>query len=60
MRQLDFEYLETVFTGDSADDLYVISSPVQSVLVVDEEARVVAIKRAQASHQGYTLTFSTG
>ena len=54
MRQLGFDYLETVFTGDSADDIYVISSPVQSVLVVDEEARVAAIKQVQASHQGYT------
>ena len=41
MRQLGFDYLEPVFTGDSADDIYVISSPVQSVRVVDEDARLL-------------------
>lgn len=62
MRQLDFDYAETVFAGDSGNDICVLSSPIQSVLVANasEDVKNTAIKQAQANHQDNTLYLAKG
>ena len=62
MQQLDFDYSDTVFAGDSGNDVCVMTSPIQSVLVAnaDEQVRDVAIKQAQANHQSRTLYLARG
>jgi len=62
MQQLCFEYTETVFAGDSGNDICVLSSPIQSVLVAnaDEGVRDEAIRQAQVNHQDDTLYLARG
>ena len=62
MQQLNFDYYETVFAGDSGNDICVMSSQIQSVLVAnaEEEVRDTAIKQAQANHQQNTLYLAQG
>lgn len=62
MQQLDFDYAETVFAGDSGNDICVMSSPIQSVLVAnaDNDVRGEAIKLARANHQDETLYLARG
>jgi sucrose-6-phosphatase len=62
MQQLRFDYSETVFAGDSGNDICVMSSQIQSVLVAnaEEEVRDEAIKQAQANHQLNTLYLAQG
>ena len=62
MQQLKFDYSETVFAGDSGNDICVMSSQIQSVLVAnaEKEVRDAAIKQAQASHQQNTLYLAQG
>lgn len=62
MQQLRFDYSETVFAGDSGNDICVMSSQIQSVLVAnaEEEVRDEAIKQAQANHQQNTLYLAQG
>ena len=62
MQQLKFDYSETVFAGDSGNDICVMSSQIQSVLVAnaDEDVRDAAIKQAQANHQQNTLYLAQG
>ena len=62
MQQLDFDYSETVFAGDSGNDICVMSSQIQSVLVAnaDESVRDAAIKQAHANHQDDALYLARG
>ena len=62
MQQLRFDYSETVFAGDSGNDICVMSSQIQSVLVAnaEEEVRDAAIKQAQANHQLNSLYLAQG
>ena len=62
MQQLGFEYSETVFAGDSGNDICVLSSPIQSVLVAnaDESVRDEAIRQAQVNNQNDTLYLAQG
>lgn len=62
MQQLDFDYSETVFAGDSGNDICVMSSPIQSVLVANAEkdVRAAAIEQAQLNHQEHTLYLARG
>ena len=62
IQQLGFEHSETVFAGDSGNDICVLSSPIQSVLVAnaDERVRDEAIRQAQVNHQGDTLYLARG
>lgn len=62
MQQLRFDYSETVFAGDSGNDICVMSSQIQSVLVAnaEEKVRETAIKQAQANHQQNTLYLAQG
>jgi sucrose-6F-phosphate phosphohydrolase len=62
MRQLAFTHSETVFAGDSGNDICVLSSPIQSVLVAnaDKEVRDAAIRQAQLNHQENTLYLARG
>jgi len=62
MQQLKFDYSETVFSGDSGNDICVMSSQIQSVLVANAEVEVrdEAIKQAQANHQLNTLYLAKG
>ena len=62
MQQLDFDYSETVFAGDSGNDICVMSSPIQSILVAnaEEEVRDAAIKQAQINHQDEALYLAQG
>ena len=59
---LDFNYSNTVFAGDSGNDICVLSSPIQSVLVAnaDDEVRDAAVKQAEANHQRHTLYLAKG
>jgi len=61
-QQLGFDYSETVFAGDSGNDIGVLSSPIQSVLVAnaDEDVREAAIKLAQVNHQEENLYLARG
>ncbi|MFW2373899.1 MAG: HAD-IIB family hydrolase [Gammaproteobacteria bacterium] len=62
MQLLDFDYSETVFAGDSGNDICVMSSPIQSVLVANasEDVRTLAIQQAQACHQEHSLYLAQG
>lgn len=61
MQQQGFDYAETVFSGDSGNDICVMSSPIQSVLVANaDDVRSEAIKQAQANHQDETLYLAQG
>lgn len=62
MQHLDFDYSNTVFAGDSGNDICVMSSPIQSVLVAnaDEDVRNEAIKQAQANQQIDALYMAQG
>jgi len=62
MQQLGFDYSETVFAGDSGNDICVMSSQIQSVLVAnaDDDVRDEVIKQAQANHQDETLYLARG
>jgi len=62
IQQLNFDYSETVFAGDSGNDICVLSSPIQSVLVAnaDEEVRGAVIKQAQINHQENKLYLARG
>ena len=62
MRQLDFDYAETVFAGDSGNDICVFSSSIQSVLVANasEDVKNTAIKQAQVNQQADTLYLAQG
>ena len=55
MLQLGFDYLEQLFTADSGDDIYIMSSRISSVRGANEDALDAAIKHVQASRQGCTL-----
>jgi len=61
-QRLGFDYSETVFSGDSGNDICVLSSPIQSVLVAnaDEDVREAAIKQAQVNHQEENLYLARG
>lgn len=62
MQQLGFGYSETVFAGDSGNDICVMSSPIQSVLVAnaDEDVRAEAIKQAKLNNHADTLYLARG
>lgn len=62
MHQLGFDYSETVFSGDSGNDICVMSSSIQSVLVAnaDDIVKQEAIKQAQANQQSDTLYLAQG
>lgn len=62
MNRLGFDYSNTIFAGDSGNDICVMSSPIQSVLVAnaDENVRDAAIKQARANHQESTLYLARG
>ena len=62
MQQLGLDYSETVFAGDSGNDICVMSSPIQSVLVAnaDRDVQANAIRQAQLNHQENTLYLARG
>lgn len=62
VQHLGFDYSETVFAGDSGNDICVMSSPIQSVLVANAEkdVRAAAIEQAQLNHQEHTLYLARG
>jgi len=62
MQQLKFDYSETVFAGDSGNDICVMSSQIQSVLVAnaEEDVRDEVIRQAQANYQQNTLYLAQG
>jgi len=62
MKKLNFKYTETVFAGDSGNDICVLSSSVPSVLVAnaDAEVRQEAVKMAQLNHHQTCLYLAQG
>lgn len=62
VRQLGFDYTDTVFSGDSGNDLCVISSLIQSVLVANADKDVIneALRQAKINHQENTLYIAQG
>ncbi|MDH5612607.1 MAG: HAD-IIB family hydrolase [Gammaproteobacteria bacterium] len=52
MTQLGFNYDEVVFAGDSGNDISVMSSPVQAVLVANASEEVKQAARQQAEANG--------
>jgi hypothetical protein len=57
MRHQGFDYANTVFAGDSGNDLPVLASAVQSVLVANADLDVVEQAKAQARKQGTMAAF---
>ena len=57
MQQQGFDYTNTVFAGDSGNDLPVIASAVPSVLVANADSVVVEQATAQALQQGTMRAF---
>lgn len=57
MQQEGFDYVNTVFAGDSGNDLPVLASPVRSVLVANAAADVAAEAEALAWAQGTMSSF---
>ena len=53
MRQQGFELGETVFCGDSGNDVEVLASPVPAVLVANSPPEVQALARHLAENAGY-------
>ena len=62
MEQLGFDLSNTVFAGDSCNDLDVMISPIQSVLVANASEDVRNLARQQALNMGQTnaLYFARG
>ena len=62
MEQLGFELSNTVFAGDSGNDLNVMTSPIQSVLVANASEDVRNLARQQALNMGQSnaLYFARG
>jgi len=62
MRHLDYDLNETVFAGDSGNDISVMVSPIRSVLVANasDDVRSDAIKQANANHQTQSLYIAQG
>ncbi|MCW8854498.1 MAG: HAD-IIB family hydrolase [Gammaproteobacteria bacterium] len=62
MQQLGFDYSETIFAGDSGNDICVMSSPIQSILVAnaDKDVRAMATNQARLNHQLDTLYLAQG
>lgn len=53
MRLHGFDYGNTVFCGDSGNDLEVLASPIPAVLVANSQPDVQDLARRQADAQGY-------
>lgn len=62
MQQLGFGNTETIFAGDSGNDICVMSSPIQSVLVAnaDKTVQEEAIRQAKESHNSDSLYLAQG
>jgi len=52
MDQLDFDHTNTVFAGDSGNDLPLLISPVPSILVANAHVDLIAQSQQQAKEQG--------
>ncbi len=62
MQQLDFDLSQTVFAGDSGNDVAVMRSPIQSVLVAnsDEDIRSACLRQAQKNQHEASLYIARG
>ena len=62
MQQLQYDLKETVFAGDSGNDLSVLVSPIQSVLVANasDDVKVKAREEAEINKQQETLYVASG
>lgn len=62
MQQLNYSLNETVFSGDSGNDISVMESPIKSVLVANasEDIRRQAIQQASKNHQANSLYVAEG
>jgi hypothetical protein len=62
MQQLDFSLQETVFAGDSGNDIGVMASPVQSVLVANaaQPVRQAVMRQARINRQTDTVYLAKG
>ncbi|MBD2176698.1 HAD-IIB family hydrolase [Pseudanabaena sp. FACHB-1998] len=52
MEQLDFDHTNTVFAGDSGNDLPLLISPVPSIVVANAHVDLIAQSQQQAKEQG--------
>lgn len=62
MQQLDFKLSQTVFAGDSGNDVAVMCSPIQSVLVAnaDEDIRSACLRQTQVNQNENNLYIAKG
>ena len=62
MQQLQFDLSETVFAGDSGNDISVMASPIHSVLVANasDDVRQHALQQAEANDQSDSLYIAQG
>ena len=62
MQQLDYSLQQTVFAGDSGNDIDVMASPIQSVLVANasDEVRKAAVTQAHINQQSDHLYLARG
>ena len=54
MKQHDFNYANTVFCGDSGNDIEVLASPIPAVLVANSQLDVRELSRRLADEMGYS------
>jgi HAD superfamily hydrolase (TIGR01484 family) len=57
MQQQGFDYANTVFAGDSGNDLPVLTSAIQSVLVANADCEVIEQAKTLAQQQGTMAAF---
>ena len=62
MQHLDYDLNETIFAGDSGNDISVMVGPIHSILVANasDEIREYAIKKAKANNQMQSLYIAQG
>jgi len=62
MQQFQFDLRETIFAGDSGNDISVMASPINSVLVANasDDVRELAIRQAEANDQAQSLYIARG
>lgn len=53
MQQLDFNYSNTVFSGDSGNDIEVLASPIPAILVANSQPEVRELANRLSQEQGH-------
>ena len=62
MKEFDFSLTETIFAGDSGNDISVMASPIQSIVVANatDSVKSLALKQAKLNGQDNSLYIAHG